>query len=244
MSKKTFVVTGVGKGIGRSVLDQAANSPNCGCVIGICRPGSPHFEELKTMYKVNNRVHIFEADVGDYATLEKVVNELKKLKIEPDFVLANAGTFTPRKPIWETTATEMEQAFRVDVVGCFNTMKAFIPMMRNRPGAVIANVSGDWGLCDNYGCGTFCMAKFAIEGLTKSAACDVEKDKLSIVTVSPGNVVTDLLIEAMGGEAEARKVGTSMEEFGPQFFNNLCSVSKNHSGQHLDFGIKKAVRAG
>ena len=243
-SKKTFVVTGVGRGIGRSVLEQAAKSEECGCVVGICRPNSPHLKDLETQFKGNPKVHLFEADVSNFDMVEKVVNELKKLKIEPDFVLANAGTLTPRKPLWETPQSELEQAFNVDVLGCFNTMKAFIPMMRHREGAVIANVSGDWGLCDNYGCGTFCMAKFAIEGLVKAACCDVEKDKLSIVTVSPGSVVTDLLIEATGGEAEARKVGTSAEEFTPQFFDKLWSVSKSHSGQHLDFGVKKAARAG
>jgi NAD(P)-dependent dehydrogenase (short-subunit alcohol dehydrogenase family) len=242
--KKTFVVTGVGRGIGRSVLQQAAKSDQCGCVVGICRPGSPHMKELEAQFKGNNKVYLFEADVSDFSTLENVVNELKKMKIEPDFVLANAGTLTPRKPLWEATQAELEHAFKVDVLGSFNTMKAFIPMMKHREGAVIANVSGDWGLCDNYGCGTFCMAKFAIEGLVKAASCDVDKDKLSIVTVSPGSVVTDLLIEAVGGEAEARKVGTPVEEFTPQFFEKLWSVSKSHSGQHMDFGVKKAARAG
>ena len=241
---KTFVVTGAGRGIGRAVLEEAARSKECGCVVGICRPNSPQLAELRSMFKDNAKVHLFEADVGDFAMMENVVKELERRKIVPDLVLANAGTLTPRKPIWEASSEELERAFKVDVMGTFNTMKAFIPMMREKEGAVIANVSGDWGLCDNYGCGTFCMAKFAIEGLVKAAACDVERDKLSIVTVSQGSVVTDLLIEAMGGESEANKVGTSIEDFTPQFFNKLWSVSKSQSGQHMDFGVKKAVRAG
>jgi len=241
---KTLVVTGAGRGIGRAVLEHAAASSKCECVVGICRPGSHHLEELKKKFNGNQKVKLFEADVSDVNSLKRITDQLKQHKIEPDIVLGNAGTLTPRKPLWDVTEQELQQAFKVDVLGAFNTMKVFIPIMKNNPNSVIANVSGDWGLCDNYGCATFCMAKFAVEGLVKAAALDCEKTQVSVCTVSPGSVITDLLIEATGSEQEARKIGTPIEEFAPQFFEKLFGISKKENGQHLDFSVKKAARAG
>jgi NAD(P)-dependent dehydrogenase (short-subunit alcohol dehydrogenase family) len=241
-SQKTLVITGASKGIGRAVLEHAATSNKCECVVGIVRPGSRHFEELKKKFNGNQKVKIFEGDVTDFNSLKKIADHLKQQKI--DIVLSNAGTMTPRKPIWEVTEQELEQAYKVDVLGALNTMKVYIPVMKNNANSVIATVSGDWGLCDNYGCATFCMAKYAVEGLTKAAALDCEKEQVSVCTVSPGSVVTELLIQATGSEQEARKIGTPVEEFAPQFFDKLFNIGKKENGQHLDFSVKKAARAG
>jgi NAD(P)-dependent dehydrogenase (short-subunit alcohol dehydrogenase family) len=238
-----MVITGVSRGIGRGILEHAANSSECDMVIGIVKPGSHHMNELKQKFGDKSKVKLMEADVGDFDSLKQCVDKLKQDNCVPSLVIANAGVMTKLKPIWQVTKEEMDDAYRVDVRGTFNTMKAFIPLMKDKKGAVIANISSDWGLCGNKGCATFCMAKFAIEGLTKTAALDVEDSQLTIVAISPGMVMTDLLVEAYGQE-QAKKIGTPCEEFIPKFHEKINSIEKHQSGQHLDFSVKRATRAG
>ena len=238
---KTIVITGATRGIGRGILEHWAKSSQCDCIVGICKSGSSHFQELNNKFQGNQKVKLFEADVSDFDSLNNVVNELKDHKI--DLVLANAGVINKPKPVWEVTKDELDEAYRVDVRGTFNTMKAFLPVMKGNKGAVIANVSSDWGLCGTKGYATYCMSKFAIEGLTKTAALDVENEEVALVSVSPGMVATDFLIEAYG-EEQAKKIGVSCEEFVPQFCEKLASIDKSQNGQHLDFAVKKATRAG
>ena len=215
---------------------------NDSCVVGVCKSGSRHLDELKQKFIGNQKVTILEADVTDLQSMEAVASELRKQKIQVDIVLSNAGVITSSKPFWEVSKEEIDETYKVNIRGVFNTMKVFYPLLKTVQGSVIANVSSDWGICGSQGRSAYCMSKFAVEGLTKTGALDVEKDQVCIVTVSPGMVHSDMLIEAYG-EEESRKIGVPLKEFVPQFVDRLCSIDKSQNGQHLDLSHKSAHRA-
>lgn len=240
--KKNFVVTGATKGIGRGVVEYLANCDECANVIAVCRPGSKHTGELRQRFKNNQKVHIFDGDVAELSSLQKVHQQMHQKGIVPDFVLNNAGVISPCKPVWDVTTEEMNQCYQVNVLGVFNSMKVFAPHMKDRKGAVIANVSSDWGICGSPGRSAYCMSKFGVEGLTKTSSFDVEKNELTIASVSPGMVLSDMLIAAYGQD-QAKKIGVPIEHFVPHFVQKLGTINKSHNGQHLDFALKEAERA-
>ena len=192
---------------------------------------------MTSKFEGNNKVKIFGADVTDCHSLTQVVDQLKKANLQPDVVIANAGIITPAKPIWDVSEQEMNESYQVNVRGVFNTMKAFLPLLKDRQNSMIVNVSSAWGTCGRAGHVTYCMSKFAVEGMTKAAALDVEKHKTAVVSVDPGMVYSDMLIEAFG-EAEAKKIGAPCEKFIPHFVNKIMSIDKSKSGQHLDFSLE------
>ena len=234
-NQKTVVITGVSKGIGRATLENLAKCEECKTVIGIGRD----LKELKSQFGDNPKVKLFEADVTDFSPLQSIAHQVG----EPDLVVGNAGVMTPGKPVWEVTQDELDESYKVNIRGVFNTMKVFLPLMRHREGAVVANVSSDWGICASKGRSTYCMSKFGVEGLTKAGALDLEQDPVSLVTVAPGVVYSDMLVEAFG-EEEARKQGTPVEQFALHFVKSLWTINKSHSGQHLDFAYKRERATG
>jgi NAD(P)-dependent dehydrogenase (short-subunit alcohol dehydrogenase family) len=236
-NKKTILITGVTRGIGKGLLENLANCNECGTVVGICRNDSPHFNEIKTKFQNHEKVKLFGADVADFDSLQSVVQALHKDNIHPDVVIANAGIITPAKPVWEVTQQELDESYQVNVRGVFNTMKAFLPHLKDKQNAVFINVSSDWGTCGSKGRIAFCMSKFAVEGMTQAAALDVENLPCTIVSVSPGMVYSDMLVEAFG-EAEAKRMGAPCEKFIPHFMEKMWGIQKSVSGKHLDFAME------
>ena len=235
--KRTVVITGATRGIGRGLLENLAQCESCQTVIGICRNDSPHLSELQNKFQGNSKVKIFGADVADFNSLNQVAHELRNNNITPDLVIANAGIMTPAKPFWEVSEQEMNESYEVNVRGVFNTMKVFLPFVKDNSNAMLINVSSDWGTCGRVGCAAYCMSKFAVEGLTRAAALDLEQHAATVVSVDPGMVYSDMLIEAFG-EDEAKKLGAPCEKFIPHFVNKIMSVDKSKSGQHLDFSLE------
>ena len=238
--KKTIVITGVTRGIGRGLLEQFAKMDQFDKVIGICREGSPQLNELKTEFKGSGKVHLFGADVSNLNSLNQVSNELKNKNIQPDMVIANAGVFTPAKPVWEISESEFSENFETNVRGVFNTMKSFLPLMKNTKNSVLMTISSDWATCGHKGFGGHCMSKFAVEGLTQAAGQDTKTDQVTVVSVNPGLVYSNMLVEAFG-ESEAKKIGASMDKFAPHFVNKMLGINKQMNGQHLDFSLESTT---
>ena len=236
-NKKVILITGVTRGIGRGLLENLANCDSCQTVIGICRSDSPHLNEMKSQFGNNQKVKLFSADVSNFESLQQVLQQLHQENLHPDIVIANAGIITPRKPVWDITQEEMNENFEINVRGVFNTMKVFLPHLKDKQNSVIANISSDWGTCGSKGFAAYCMSKFAVEGMTKAAALDVENLACTVVSVSPGMVYSDMLVEAFG-EQEAKKLGVPCEKFIPHFVEKLWGIQKSVSGQHLDFAME------
>ena len=235
--KKTIVITGVTRGIGRGLFEHLLAHDACHMVIGICTSDSTHLNEMKAKFGSNPKVRLFGADVSNFDSIQTVVEGLHKENIHPDMVVANAGIITPTKPCWEVTKQEMDDNYAVNVRGVFNTMKAFLPHMKDKENAVIVNLSSDWGTCGSKGRIAYCMSKFAVEGMTQAAALDTQHLACTVVSVSPGMVYSNMLVEAFG-EAEAKKLGTPCEKFIPHFVEKLWGIQKSVSGKHLGFALE------
>jgi NAD(P)-dependent dehydrogenase (short-subunit alcohol dehydrogenase family) len=234
---RKVVIVGCSRGIGAGIMDWFVSSEEATVVVGIGRK-SDGFDALKVKYQNDSRVSFFDADVVKPDDMNAVASALKDCGIIPDLVIANAGVFSPRKPAWEIPVSDLQHAFDVNVVGCHNTMAAFIPLMRDVDGAVLVNVSSGWGLWGEAGCSSYVMSKHALEGLMKCAALDVKDDKLCIVTVRPGMVATDMLATVFNSKQVAAEKGVPVAKFAGQFCEKILKITKADSGTHIDCGYK------
>lgn len=73
--------------------------------------------------------------------------------------------------------------------------------------------------------------------MTQAAALDVEKLPCTIVSVDPGMVYSDMLVETFG-ESEAKKIGVPCEKFVPHFVEKMWGIQKSANGQHLNFALE------
>jgi NAD(P)-dependent dehydrogenase (short-subunit alcohol dehydrogenase family) len=113
-----------------------------------------------------------------------------------DVVINNAAVHDPvRKPIWRTSARELEDTLRVNVVAAFEVAAAAIAsMLERRVAGRIINVSSeaaDPAHPAGGGVASYGISKVALEGLSRYLA--VEVSGITVTTLRPGGVDTDMV---------------------------------------------------
>ena len=235
---RTVVILGCSRGIGLGLLEHFSTLKSSKSLIGVVRKESDA-DRLRLHFSGTPGITILCGDVTDRASMDRVVSEIRSSGFVPDLLICNAGILTFPKSISDISAKEMSESFSVNVLGPFNAMQAFLPLMRNVAGAVIVNMSSGFGLWGEQGQSTYCMSKHALEGLVKCVAQDVAGDAVSVVTVRPGMVYTDMLETAYYGDGQlAKQKGVPVKRFAPHFIDKVMAITKADSGTHIDCGYK------
>jgi 3alpha(or 20beta)-hydroxysteroid dehydrogenase len=96
----------------------------------------------------------------------------------------------------EQTLEGFEAIVRVNLYGVFNGIRAVIEPMRAGGGGSIVNISSEAGLVGLPGYTAYGATKWAVRGLTKTAALELGRDGIRVNSVHPGIVDTPMLVEA------------------------------------------------
>jgi len=100
-------------------------------------------------------------------------------------VLINNATLVELVPFDELTEEVFKSVFEVNAIGTFLGMKAVVPAMRRAGGGSIVNISSTAGVHSSGGL-AHTGSKFAVPGLTKTAAHMLGPEKIRINSVHPG----------------------------------------------------------
>ncbi|MFF5443692.1 SDR family NAD(P)-dependent oxidoreductase [Streptomyces sp. NPDC012888] len=107
--------------------------------------------------------------------------------------------------LWRTAHVErqslegFEELLRVNLLGAFLGIRAVAPVMRAAGGGSVVNISSTAGLVGIPGHAAYGSTKFALRGLTRSAALDLGPDRIRVNSVHPGAVDTPMVAEAVAG---------------------------------------------
>jgi len=104
----------------------------------------------------------------------------------------NAGIYQP-KPLLETDIELWERHVRINQLGCFLGMKAVAPAMERAGGGSIVNISSSAGLRGSPQAFAYSATKWALRGMTKSAAMDLARRNIRVNSVHPGPIETEML---------------------------------------------------
>ena len=104
----------------------------------------------------------------------------------------NAGIYRPAS-LMETDTALFELHMRVNQLGCFLGMKAVVPLMEKSGGGSIVNISSVAGLRGSPGSFAYSATKWALRGMTKSAAVDLATRKIRVNSIHPGPIATEML---------------------------------------------------
>ncbi|MEX2100175.1 MAG: glucose 1-dehydrogenase [Acidimicrobiia bacterium] len=143
--------------------------------------------------EIGDAARYVRLDVGDEeswaAAVATAVAEFGRL----DVLVNNAGILQTA-PLEEQTLEGFEAIVRVNLYGVFNGMRAVIGPMRAVGGGSIVNISSEAGLTGLPRYTAYGATKWAVRGLTKTAALELGRDGIRVNSVHPGIVDTPMLV--------------------------------------------------
>jgi 3alpha(or 20beta)-hydroxysteroid dehydrogenase len=143
-------------------------------------------------------------DVTDEAGWSEVVQRTLADHGRIDVLVNNAGIFERRKML-DTTVDDMRRMFDINVLGVFLGMKAVAPTMSEQGAGSIVNISSLAGLIANPGAFAYGMSKFAVRGMTKTAAVELSRRGVRVNSIHPGMIQTDMLDQVSEGDETRRE---------------------------------------
>lgn len=220
------LVSGVSRGIGRSLVEHCCNSNEFSKVIGITR-NAEALQELEELYD-NFKGYSFDLQHGDFIELQ---NFLSKEVNQLDFVINNAGALV-NKPFLEWDSEDFEKVYGVNAIGASRLLQVAIPMMYASKEAHVLNISsmgGVQGSAKFPGLSGYSSSKGALQVLTECLAEEFKDEGISFNCISLGAVQTEMLQEAFPGY-QALVQPDDMARF---IKNTLLSAHKIYNGKNL-----------
>ena len=125
----------------------------------------------------------------------------------------NAGIYQPAA-LMETDDALWQRHIQINQYGCFLGMKAVVPAMERSGGGSIVNISSVAGLKGSPGSFAYAATKWALRGMTKSAAIDLGGRKIRVNSVHPGPIDTDMIAFRTPEQREERMKQVPMHRHG------------------------------
>ena len=203
---KVAVVTGGTRGIGLAIvkafLAEGASVALFGSKAETVEKALQSLKEENADYPVIG----LAPDLGDYAQVEKAMNEVKMHFGKIDILANNAGV-SAREPIYDLDSAAFDKVVQLNVNSVYYCTKAVAPIMKAQGGGSIVNTSSMVSLYgQSSGC-SYPTSKFAVNGLTKSLARELGKDNIRVNAVLPGVTRTDM-VAALPPEMVSRIAAT------------------------------------
>lgn len=220
------IITGTSRGIGLEMARLFAEDGHR--VLALSRNPAP-------VAALNNRsIHYFPFDITETSDLDKVVSYIDSEWGEVDVLINNAGRLL-NKPFLETSTSDFEAVFKVNVFGVAELTRAVVPFMN--AGGHIVNVSSMGGIQGSAkfpGLSAYSSSKGALITLTELLAEEFKESGPSCNALALGAVQTEMLEEAFPGykaPLSALEMAVYIRDFaltGQQFYNGkVLPVSKS-----------------
>jgi 3-oxoacyl-[acyl-carrier protein] reductase len=199
---KVAFITGSGRGMGQSHAELLAQQ---GADIVVHDINEEWAEETAGLVRAKGRRALVAcADIAKPKAMQDVVRRAEAEFGAIDILINNAGVAAERFGIEEITEEWYERMFGIHVKGTLFTTQAVVPGMKRRRSGKIVNISSIWGMTGHKFGATYCAAKAALLGFTKSWAKELAPWNICVNAVAPGAVKTKMQAEVDSGDEMKR----------------------------------------
>ena len=149
------------------------------------------------------------ADLSDRASLDALVDRLRADHGRIDILVNNAGIAASEK--LERISDEMwDRIMEINATAPFRLCRALVPAMVAAGWGRVINIASNAGVSGYRYSSAYCASKHAVVGLTRALAIDLAPTGVTINSVCPGWVDTNMVAEAT--ECIAGKTGQSVHD--------------------------------
>ncbi len=183
LSGKAVLVTGAGKGLGRTyALALAAAGANIAVADIDLESAKRTAGEIDAG---GSRALAIGADVSDEASAREMAESAGATFGRIDALVNNAGIY-PLRPFEEIDLEEWNRVLAVNLTGSFLCARAVLPAMRAQGKGKIVNVSSTTVFRPISNLSHYIASKMGIVGLTRALAVELGKYNISVNAVAPG----------------------------------------------------------
>jgi acetoacetyl-CoA reductase len=192
MKNKLALVTGGVGGIG-TAISKCLAADGYTVVANYVVPGSEQ-TWLDAMREAGfHSVHVAPGDVADFHSVGRMVNDIESAS-GPIDVLVNCAGITRDGLFRKMSKDDWDAVIGVNLTSAFNVTRHLIDGMIERQWGRIINISSVNGQKGQFGQTNYSAAKAGLHGFTKALAQEVIKYGITVNSISPGYVATDLVM--------------------------------------------------
>jgi NAD(P)-dependent dehydrogenase (short-subunit alcohol dehydrogenase family) len=202
-SGRVAIVTGAGRGIGKSIAIKFAESGANVVLNG--RSEAPLRETLEAIKQTGTSAAIVVGDVSDERVAKDTVSAALKEFRRLDFAVNNAGISPWVGNTAECKREDWEHVININLTGTWLGMKYQIPAMLEAGGGAIVNMASVASLKTFEGYSPYTASKWGVVGITKVAAKEFAARAVRVNAIAPGSIETPLFMNVINSTPNSRE---------------------------------------
>jgi NAD(P)-dependent dehydrogenase (short-subunit alcohol dehydrogenase family) len=191
--KRTAIVTGGSRGIGRGISVALAHA-ECNVVVNYARNASAAEEVKREIESAGSKAHLVQADVSVSSDRQKLVDETMRAFGRLDLLVNNAGVAPDvRADILEASEASFDRLININLKGpYFLTQLAANAMIKSKTPGKIVTISSISAYTASVNRGDYCIAKAGLSMLTRLFAARLAEHGINVFEIRPGVIETDM----------------------------------------------------
>ncbi|AXU28587.1 TPA: SDR family oxidoreductase [Clostridioides difficile] len=191
MKKKTVLITGGARGIGKA-MSKAFAKEGYNVLVNFNKSENEAKELYTILNEKNFSVKLFKADISNREAVEDMVDYCIKEFGGLDVLVNNAGV-SQDKLFTDITDEDWDNMMNINLKGSFYCSQVALKYMISEKKGNIINISSIWGIsgasCEVH----YSITKAGIIGMTKALAKEVGPSNIRVNSIAPGVINTDML---------------------------------------------------
>jgi len=198
MNGQVALVTGGIRGIGLAICERLMNrGVHIAAGYSSNRDAAQQFADKYA----DHGVTIHQGNIGRNEDCERVIAEVLEKHGQLDILVNNAGV-TVDKTMRKMTPEEWDKVIHINLSGAFYLSRAILQHMLDRGYGRIVNISSVIGSSGAFGQANYASAKSGLFGLTMSMALETASKGITVNSVTPGYISTDMTAGVPGNVME------------------------------------------
>lgn len=190
LKNKVAIVTGSGRGLGRSIAEKLAEENANIAITDINLDlANKTAKEIADKYKVKTIAyyHDVSSDSSTHEVIKSVINDFASI----DILINNAG-ITRDMLLMTMKLEDWNLVLNINLTGAFLCTKYVSKQMLRQKSGVIINIASVVGLMGNVGQANYSASKAGLIGLTKTTAKELATRGINANAIAPGYIESDM----------------------------------------------------